>query len=179
MGPIYNRIHLGLEISPELPWQNVSVTNSLFWGPFFLPQKGPRARMSILDPKIRSWAQKSFPGHEKTKDARWKTMQNPGLGIPNGANKCKLWPKTILKGILKILPYGVPWIGDFERWGHNGGSKMNIFAPLEALWAPTWNHFGFIWEFVRCLDQVNAQGLAPGGSTGHQQSLLYLRRGPI
>ena len=71
------------------------------------------------------------------------------------------------------------WEADLGHWEHNGGPKMSIFAALEALWAPTWNHLGFILEFVRWLDQVNAQGLAAGGSTGHQQSLLYLRRGPI
>ena len=30
-------------------------------------------------------------------------MQNPGLGIPNGAIWCKLWPKTILEGTCKNL----------------------------------------------------------------------------
>ena len=51
MGPIYHRIHLGLGISPELPWQNASVTNS-FFRDHFLPQKGPRARMSTRGSKM-------------------------------------------------------------------------------------------------------------------------------
>ena len=48
--------------------------------------------------KIRSWAPKSAPGHEKTKDARRKTMQNPALEKSNGAIQRKLWPKTNLEG---------------------------------------------------------------------------------
>ena len=53
--------------------------------------------MSTWGDPIRSWAPKSTPGHEKTKDARRKTMQNAALGIPNGAIWCKLWPKTIFE----------------------------------------------------------------------------------
>ena len=55
MDPIYNRIHLGLEISPELPWQNVSVAKPLFWGPIFDPKKVP-------GPKCRPGDPKSIPG---------------------------------------------------------------------------------------------------------------------
>ena len=55
MGPIYNRIHLGLGISPELPPQNDSVANSLFSGPIFDPKNVP-------GPKCRPEIQKSDPG---------------------------------------------------------------------------------------------------------------------
>ena len=54
MGPIYNRIHLGFGISPELPWQNDSVANSLFSGPFFDPKKVP-------GPECWPWIPKSNP----------------------------------------------------------------------------------------------------------------------
>ena len=55
MGPTYNRIHLGLGISPELPPQNDSVANSLFPGPIFDPNKVP-------GPKCRPEIKKSDPG---------------------------------------------------------------------------------------------------------------------
>ena len=63
MGPIYNRIHLGLGISPELPPQNDSVANSLFSGPIFDPKKVP-------GPKCRPGDPKSNPG-----------LKNPSLGM--------------------------------------------------------------------------------------------------
>ena len=77
MGPIYNRIHLGLGILPKLQWQNGSVTNSLFWGLFLLPNKGPRARMLTLDPKIWSWAQKLPLGMKKQKMRAEKPCRTP------------------------------------------------------------------------------------------------------
>ena len=69
MDPIYNRIPVGLGISPELPPQNDSVANSLFSGSFFDPKKVPGPKCQPGDPKIRSWAQRFIPGHETTKDA--------------------------------------------------------------------------------------------------------------
>ena len=67
---------------------------------FFYPKRSPGQN---VDPGSNHpiLGSKNVPGHEKTKDAGWKTMQNPGLGIPNGAIWCKLWPKTILKGTLE------------------------------------------------------------------------------
>ena len=65
MGPIYNRIHLGLGISPELPWQNDSVTKSLFRDPFLTPKRSPgqNADLGIQNPilgsKIGPWAWKN------------------------------------------------------------------------------------------------------------------------
>ena len=73
MGPIYNRIHLGLEISPELPAQNDSVANSLFSGPFFDPKKVP-------GPKCWPWIQKSDPG-----------LKLRVKRLPPGMKKQKMW----------------------------------------------------------------------------------------
>ena len=63
MGPIYNRIHLDLGVSPELPPQNDSVANSLFSGPMFDPKK-------VTGPKCQPQIQKSNPG-----------LKNPPLGM--------------------------------------------------------------------------------------------------
>ena len=71
---------------------------SVFFGTHFLPPKGPRGKMLTRGPKIGSPAPKSAPGHEQTKDARRKNMQNPALRIPHGGILCKLWPKNIWKG---------------------------------------------------------------------------------
>ena len=124
MGPIYNRIHLGLGKSPANPTQNDFIARTLFSGPIVDPKKvlGPKCRPWVR--KNRSWAQKSAPGHEKTKDARWKTMKNPVFGIANGAILCKLWPNTILK-----LPQN---IGICFKKGNPVFNKGTLFSKRES-----------------------------------------------
>ena len=80
-----HRIHLGRMDYPKTPPQNHSSTKQLFPGPFFGAKKVPWPKCRAWGSKIRSWVPKSTPGHEKTKDARRKTMQNPALEKSNGA----------------------------------------------------------------------------------------------
>ena len=69
MGPIYKIEFIWVWEFP-LNWHDKMIPSQIhFLGTIYLPQKGPRARMLTLDAKIQSWAQKSVPGHEKTKDA--------------------------------------------------------------------------------------------------------------
>ena len=67
MGPRYNRIHLGLGFSPELPPQNDSVANSLFSGPIFDPKKVPGPKCRPGDPKSNPGLKKPSPGMNKQK----------------------------------------------------------------------------------------------------------------
>ena len=67
MGPIYNRIHLGLGISPGLPPQNNSVANSLFSGPIVDPKKVPGPKCRPGDPKSNPGLKNPPPGMKKQK----------------------------------------------------------------------------------------------------------------
>ena len=90
MGPIYNRIHLGLGISPELPPQNDSVANSLFSAPIFDPKKVPR-------PKCRPEIQKSDPG-----------LKNPPPGMKNQKMRAEK-PCRIQYSELQTEPYSATY----------------------------------------------------------------------
>ena len=129
MGPIYNRIHLGLGI-PRNCYHKMIPSQIHFFRDAFLTPKRSRAKMLTLGPKIQSRAQKSAPGHEKTKDAGWTTMQNPVLGIPNGAICCKLWPKTILKGHSQIWAYATRREILFSR----RETLLSIREVLSSIW---------------------------------------------
>ena len=88
----------------------------MFFQPPFLVPKPSRASPG---PNFWSGVQKWAPGPENQKDAHRKTMQKTGLGIPNGAIWCKLWPKTIL---------GKP--GPYLR-----GGKVQFVLYFTAFWS--------------------------------------------
>ena len=90
MGPIYNRIHLGNRNSPELPPRNHFIIKVCVRDPKIDQQRSP---CPTVDLGIQNLilGSRVHPQAWTTKDAHWKTMQNPGLGIPNGAIECKLW----------------------------------------------------------------------------------------
>ena len=79
MAPRDHRIHLGrmdcLETSPK----NNSLTKLSFSGPQNHAKNIPGPKCRPRGSKIRPRPPKSVPGHEKTTDARRKTMQNPAL----------------------------------------------------------------------------------------------------
>ena len=58
--------------------------NYFFRDPCLTPKRSPGQNVDSRS-KIRLRPPKSAPGHEKTKDARRKTMQNPALEKSNGA----------------------------------------------------------------------------------------------
>ena len=77
MGPIYNRIHLGLGISLELPPQNDSVANSLFSGPIFDPKKVPGPKCRPGDPKSNPGLKNLPLGMKKQKMRAEKPCRTP------------------------------------------------------------------------------------------------------
>ena len=162
MNPMDRRIHLGLGNSPELPWRNDSVAKSLFSGHIFESQNVPEPTCRPWVQKIWSWAQKSAPGHEHTKDARWKTTQNPVFGIANGAILCKLWPKTILKGHLKILVFASRRKTLF--------SKMGILCSKRGSLGLSWTHCSYLVTLGLSCPMWFAGVLRPSGTnpTGEQ-----------
>ena len=66
---------------------------TIFFQVPFSGKKGPRPSWG---PNLKSGVPKIVPRVENTKVACRKTIQNPVVGIPNGAICCKLGPKTIL-----------------------------------------------------------------------------------
>ena len=126
MGPIYNRIHLGLGISPELPPQNDSVANSLFWGPIFGPKKVP-------GPKCRPGDPKSDPG-----------LQNLPLGMKKQKMRAEK-PCRTPSSELQTEPYGPSYgqkpfssptpkkCGSFwEAFGSPKSSKLMLKGSLQG-----------------------------------------------
>ena len=71
---------------------------TIFCGSHFRSKKVPGPAGTLRCPNLGSGVPKIVPGVENTKVACRKTMQNPTVGIPNGAICCKLWPKTIFGG---------------------------------------------------------------------------------
>ena len=75
--------------------------NIMFVRAHMLAEKGPQpSRGSNLGSSVP----KMVPGVENTKLAYRKTMQNPVVGIPNGAICCKLRPHTILGPPRHMVP---------------------------------------------------------------------------
>ena len=93
MAPRDHRIHLGRTDSLKAPPQNHSSTKQLFSGPFFAPKISPGQN---VDPGIQNPILEVQNPILGAKICR-KTMQNPALGIANGAIWWKLWPKTIFE----------------------------------------------------------------------------------
>ena len=60
-------------------------------------------------------------------------MQNPGLGIPIGAIKCKVWPKTILEGAQGS--HWVPW-GSRSNSGPHFPRKYAEILQFYMVWEP-------------------------------------------
>ena len=104
MGPRDHRIHLGRRDSPASSPQNHSLTKLCFSGPQNHPKNIPGPKCHPGGPKIRSGPPKSTPGHEKTKDARRNSMQNPALEKSNGAMPygASYGPKLFRAGLLNV-----------------------------------------------------------------------------
>ena len=115
MGPIYNRIHLGLGISPELPCQHDSFAKSFFSGPIV----DPRSKNLILGSNIHPWARKNkrcaLKNHAESSIRNCKrshiaqvmaknhfegSLQNLGICVKKGnpASKGQGWPSGDLRG---------------------------------------------------------------------------------
>ena len=131
MGPRDHRIHLGRRDSPVSPPQNHFIIKVCFPGPQNWPKKVPGPKCRPVGPKIRPAAPKSPPGHENTKDARRKTMQNPASRNSNGAIWCKLWPKTIFGPNLGRghIQMGTKWRFPGSFWHPKGCTNRHKSMP--------------------------------------------------
>ena len=105
MAPIYNRIHLGLGISPKLPWQNDSVTNSLFSGPIFDPKKVPGPKCRPGDPKSDPGLKNPSLGMKKQKMRAEKPCRTPASEFQTEPYGASYGQKTFLRVPAKILKY--------------------------------------------------------------------------
>ena len=105
MGPIYNRIHLGLGISPKLPWQNGSVTNSLFSGPCVYPKKVPGPKCQPGDPKSNPGLKTSSPGMKKQKMRAEKPCRIQSLEFQTEPYSASYGQKPFWGEPVKILKY--------------------------------------------------------------------------
>ena len=101
----------------------------MFFQAPFLAEKGP---WPSRGPNLGSGVPKMVPGIENTKLAYSKTMQNPVVGIANGAICCKLWPKTI------------------SGWmGQNLCNKNDLGRCSGEPQGSLWVAWGISWELVR------------------------------
>ena len=73
--------------------ENPSSMISCFPTPSFGPKRSPVQNVGQRGPDLA-------PKPKNQKDARRKMVQNPAGINSNGARRCKLWPKTILGGIV-------------------------------------------------------------------------------
>ena len=92
----------------------ISFTKSCFRGLLLQVKKVPSRARAFQDPNLVSGTQELVPGAEHRKVARQRTMQNPVVGIQNGAICCKLWLKTMAEhlGWNCVSPwanFGWPW----------------------------------------------------------------------
>ena len=122
MGPIYHRIHLGLGISHELPWQNVSVTNSLFSGPFFYPKRSPGQNVDL-------GSQNVFPCFLK-KVWNWAGA----CPYPSAPSKVSMFVKILTTGSLYMSIWGPKTIFNPTKWANPGLGLFKIFKPCRR-WA--------------------------------------------
>ena len=126
MGPIDNRIHLGLGISPELSWQNASVTNSLFSGPFFYPKRSPGQNVDL-------GSQNVFPCFLK-KVWNWAGA----CPYPSAPSKVSMFGKILTTGSLYMSIWGPKTIFNPTKWANPGLGlfKDSYVARMEGSCMP-------------------------------------------
>ena len=130
MVPIYHRIHLGLGISPELPWQNDSIRKSLFSGPIFDPKKVPGPTCRPGYPKSNPGLKNPPPGMKNQKMRAEKPCRSPVSEFQTEPYSASYGQKPFWRVPAKILVY---------LRGQILFSKREI---LFATWLFYWGPFG-------------------------------------